>query len=214
MAKVFAGYLLWIFFPLLIHPTLPEADSAIAAYSMLEPQVLLSIGLIIAFASAIFVLRKKEKEISFSLLWFCVALLPVANLVPISTIMASRYLYLPMAGFSIAAIPAFAVIYELPAPWSSPALQKTLLRDLFLIVLGCLGMITAGLSPIVKNDLSLWVKMVSQYPENAAARRNLADVFAALGRSDLAVREYETATQLDLKKPERSLLLPKKGTVR
>ena len=44
---------------------------------------------------------------SFAVLWFFITFLPVSNIVPIQNMMACRYLYLPMAGFSLLAALVF-----------------------------------------------------------------------------------------------------------
>jgi len=46
--------------------------------------------------------RKRKKNLAFPGLWFLITLLPMANLVPTSTQMADRYLYLPSLGYCLA----------------------------------------------------------------------------------------------------------------
>jgi tetratricopeptide (TPR) repeat protein len=196
MTKVFAVYLQWILFPFRVHPTLQSTFPPIMAHSILEPKVLFSIGVIFAYALTVLMLRKKKREISFALLWFCVALLPVSNLIPIASIIASRYLYLPLAGFSMVIVLFFLKIFELRVPLISDAFWKRLVLDFSIIVLALLSMITVLMHPIWKNNISLWTKISSAYPRDPDSHLNLAYFWGELGRLDQAIREYEMAIQL------------------
>jgi protein O-mannosyl-transferase len=70
---------------------------------LLELPVLLSIaGTGIILVSA-FRWRKTTPALSFALSWFLVLLLPVIGLIPIATVIAERYLFLPSAAFCLAA---------------------------------------------------------------------------------------------------------------
>jgi tetratricopeptide (TPR) repeat protein len=196
MTKVFAVYLQWIFFPFLVHPTLTSTYLPITAHSILEPKVLFSIGLICAYVLTVLWLRKKKKEISFSLLWFCVTLLPVTNLIPIASIMASRYLYLPLAGFSMAMVLFFRELSELHVPWISNAFWKRLMLDFSVVVLAFFCMITVLMNPIWRSNISLWTKMSAAYPRDPDSHLNLAYFWGERGKLDRAIREYEIAIQL------------------
>ncbi len=59
------------------------------------------IALVVLVLSLFFICRgsRKQKAAPFFLLWFFIALLPVAQIVPIVTPMAHRFLYLPAVGF-------------------------------------------------------------------------------------------------------------------
>ncbi|MFH1800812.1 MAG: tetratricopeptide repeat protein [Candidatus Omnitrophota bacterium] len=196
MAKVFAVYLQWILFPFHVHPTLTSSFLPITAHSILEPKVLFSIGLICAYVLAVLMLRKKKKGISFSLLWFSVALLPVTNIIPIASIMASRYLYLPLAGLSMAIVLFFVEISELRVPSITDTFWKRLVLDFSIIVLAIFGTITALMNPLWKSNISLWTKISGEYPRDPDSHLNLAYFWGELGQLDQAIREYEMAIQL------------------
>ncbi len=98
MLNVFSNYLVWLIFPLNVHPTLP-GDPLLIAHSLFEPRVLFSLILLIAVLYLAMALRKKQKMISFCILWFFITLIPVSNVIPIANYMASRYLYIPALGF-------------------------------------------------------------------------------------------------------------------
>ncbi|RLA91521.1 MAG: hypothetical protein DRG20_01185, partial [Deltaproteobacteria bacterium] len=96
MAKAFLLYFRNIFFPFYlnnyynIHPV-TNFFSISAIFSLIFIILILFIT-ILSF--------KRNKKIFFSLSWFFIALLPVSNIIPISIVMADRYLYLPIIGIA------------------------------------------------------------------------------------------------------------------
>ena len=96
MAKAFLLYFRNIFFPFYlnnyynIHPV-TNFFSISAIFSLIFIILILFIT-ILSF--------KRNKRIFFSLSWFFIALLPVSNIIPISIVMADRYLYLPIIGIA------------------------------------------------------------------------------------------------------------------
>jgi len=66
------------------------------ATSALTPSVLAAFGGIVALV----ILACTSGPLCFAVAWFFVALLPVANIVPLSTFMAEHWLYVPSMGSS------------------------------------------------------------------------------------------------------------------
>ena len=64
-----------------------------------DPSLLYSITalLIVLF---IYLIYRKNKSVSFYILWFFITLIPVYNIIPFKAVMAERFLYLPMIGFA------------------------------------------------------------------------------------------------------------------
>lgn len=102
MFKVYATYVFWLFFPGSIKTIIAAKDDPLFIVS--SP---LDISFLLSFAVIIFLIlfaidkRKIEKEISFSIFWFFITLLPVSNIMPINNYMALRYLYLPSVSFCL-----------------------------------------------------------------------------------------------------------------
>ncbi|MFQ5877252.1 MAG: tetratricopeptide repeat protein [Acidobacteriota bacterium] len=73
------------------------------ARSLLEPGVLLGIGVVAGWAASMAAARRVPAA-AYALLWTALAIAPVANLfLPIGTIMAERLLYLPSVGVCLVA---------------------------------------------------------------------------------------------------------------
>ena len=93
MAKVVVEYLGLLVVPLHLHMerVVPPATSP------LEPSILASVAVIAGLVAAVLALRREARPLGLGLGWFLVALLPVANLVPLSTFIAEHWLYVPGA---------------------------------------------------------------------------------------------------------------------
>jgi len=63
--------------------------------SLVAPRVLAAAGFVVASGCLAVGLRRRIPELSFAIVFFYLALLPVMNLVPTQSLMAERFLYLP-----------------------------------------------------------------------------------------------------------------------
>ncbi len=99
-ATAFSHYLLHLVFPFSFTLLPPVYQPAAKAGPMIAG-VLAAIFFVYLIGNNF----KKEKSVAFFILWFLIALIPVANLIPLPTPMAHRFLYLPSVG--LAAVAAF-----------------------------------------------------------------------------------------------------------
>ena len=67
------------------------------------PLPLLSFIAVAALVSLAFLFRKKYKALSFGFAWMLTSMIPVAGLFPTTVVVAERYMFLPSAGFCLAA---------------------------------------------------------------------------------------------------------------
>jgi tetratricopeptide (TPR) repeat protein len=202
MSWVLATYIRWLVLPINIHPFLPENNPAYTLYSVFDPRAFFSLTLVILFLAAAFVVRKKKSSISFSLFWFFILLLPVSNIVPISCVIAGRYLYAPMAGFCIALTVMLCEIYNSKSRLFTENFFKRLAGSAVLIMLISYFMFTIIGNLTWKNNIILWQELVETSPQNPQAHINLANQFRNLGLFEQALNEYRTAIGLDQNLPE------------
>jgi tetratricopeptide (TPR) repeat protein len=72
-----------------------------------------ALALMAGYAAAVGVAaRRGQRLLALGLGWFAVALLPVANLIPVPVPAAERFLYLPLAGVALAAAAAASALAE------------------------------------------------------------------------------------------------------
>lgn len=97
MIKVLGYYIKLLFIPVQLN-----ADYVVPlTYSPAEGAFILSIVLLAAVIILSVKLYRLSRVWIFSILWFFITLLPVLNIIPINNIMAERYLYIPIIGFTI-----------------------------------------------------------------------------------------------------------------
>jgi Flp pilus assembly protein TadD len=134
-----------------------------------------SSGPVVAMAVATVVLvgvglaaRRRAPWLAFGILWFFVALLPVAQVVRIGAVMADRYLYVPSAG---AAAALAAGVLALPR-WRVP---------LGAALLACMAALTVGREAAWRSDLTMNRDVLRSYPGNADAWNRTALYWARRG---------------------------------
>ncbi|MBN1912903.1 MAG: tetratricopeptide repeat protein [Candidatus Omnitrophica bacterium] len=193
MSRVFAHYLYLAFFPARAHLIL-HGNSFISG-SFFNPGTLFSVLLIAAcFIFALWV-KNRSKVIFFSFALFFVALIPVANIIPIPNFAANRYLYIPITGFCLF---LSAAIFQLPRVKSPffARMQKSFLFCAMAAILIFYAAFTAIRNISYRSDAYLWSEMVEAYPDSFEAHSWLGWVYLSQGLFDQAIREYEAAINL------------------
>lgn len=76
------------------------------ASSFSDPRTLLGVTILVALLAGAWVCIRRGNGVSgFGLLWFVITLLPVAQIIPHHELFAEHYLYIPLMGLAIAALP-------------------------------------------------------------------------------------------------------------
>jgi tetratricopeptide (TPR) repeat protein len=198
--KVLAEYL-----RLLVWPVRLSAD-----YSYNQVPLSASIAAILLWvvvaAAAIYSFRR-ARPVFFFIAFFAATIAPVSNLIiPVGSIMAERFLYLPSIGFAGCLVwSARAAYRRAPAGW--PPARIALPAAL---AAACLA---SGARAYARNadwfdERSLWASAVQACPESYKTHENLAMVLLAQPRPDYpaATREVERALAiLDPLPDDRSL---------
>jgi tetratricopeptide (TPR) repeat protein len=122
---------------------------------------------------------------SAGVLWSFAALLPVLHVFPIGVLMAERLLYLPSAGFCIAAGAAIGSIRRTPVVAAAV---------LALVVL--LGIRSTVRAAEWRSDLALWESEISKAPLDVTVNNNLAVAYSARGDFAKALGPLETAIRV------------------
>lgn len=197
MSKVTATYIQWLFLPLNIHSTLPILDSSLISQSLLRPETLFSILLIISCFVIAIKLRRKSKEISFAILWFFITLIPVSNIFPISNIIASRYLYIPSVGYCLLLAWLLVKLPGLKMALISPAILRRVAKNATILLLVCYCLFTIMGNLSWRDNIMFWSEITRNYPDNASAHYTLGEHLRKRGLLDKAINEYQIATGLE-----------------
>lgn len=150
MLKGIAHYWSMAFLPVGIHLNYDLGDIPLAT-SFFDLKVIGSSIFLAAVICAILFVFRKDKELSFFLLWPFIGFLPVMNvIVPTGILIAPRVMYLPLAGFSVTIA---AIIYKIKwpiLPASSARDEKSLLSAPSLIAAVCIA--TMAILTISRNS--------------------------------------------------------------
>lgn len=154
-----------------------------------DPEVLVSLVLIAAIAWGTLRLYRRDRRIAFWAFWFWIVMLPNLNIVPLSVLMADRYLYLPLIG------PAMLAGFLFFGTVKQPAVPIRLRRNRLGWAIGgvmvlCFSAISHARSGIWQSDLTLWSDTVTR-TRHEIPYNNLGAAYLKLGR----VREAENAFQ-------------------
>ncbi|NLS93811.1 MAG: tetratricopeptide repeat protein [Planctomycetaceae bacterium] len=195
----------------LVWPTdLAPARSQFDPRSFLEPAVLL--GGVAAFLTCVMLWKLRGQKLAlFGLLWFGVALFPGSQVVISHVHRADRFLYLPLAGLTLAlAMSLRPAGHLIRRPMISVGLAAVAVWSWLL-----LSFVSAAQVQTWRNSLTMWQNCVRVEPDNALAHFALGNSLAQRGQYDEAMRHRDVQLALDLNDPEAmnvAALLAVRGT--
>lgn len=178
----------------LILPLNLSAYYSLLHTSLSEPVVLLSLVLTVSLISGTVYLYWKNRQAGFWAAWFWVAILPNLNIIPLSVVMADRYLYLPMIGPSVVlAIALFGPVKT----WTLKRFPKNVswlyVASGILVIL--IAVISHTRSLIWKNDLALWSDTVTRV-QHGIPYTNLGASYIQVGKIEEAKKLFEKSIEV------------------
>jgi tetratricopeptide (TPR) repeat protein len=184
MSTVVVEYLALLVVPrsLYMERVVPPATSA------LDPAVL-GASLALALVTALVVAgRRRAWPLAFGWAWFGLALLPVANVFPLSTFMAEHWLYVPSMGLCIALGWALA---RLGARIGRPALASVLA-----VLLVAYGARTVRRNLDWRDERTIYEATLRFAPDSARVHTNLGRVYWTAGERAAARQQFARAIAL------------------
>lgn len=143
----------------------------------------------VSLVALAFLIKRKEKVVTFGILFFLLTLIPVYNIIPIFHPLAERYLYIPSLGFAI----ALGFIINALAEKS---LLKNYVTAVFILIIATYSFGVATRNTVWRDGYSLWSDAVRKMPESSRSHNDLANAYLEKGQFDDAIREYKTALRL------------------
>jgi protein O-mannosyl-transferase len=196
MLRVLFDYVRNIFFPFWLNIRYPDFVSQ----SFMEYKIITVITIIAVMAVIIlWNLKKGDKRLFFCIAWFIIFWLPVSNIIPISTKMADRYIYM--------AFPGLVLLFSLYVfPLFNAGAKKIYISGAIVSMIAVLLMVcyfvpfTFARNRAWKDSGTLWSASLKTYPHNAIAHNNLGIHLLYVERKpELAVMHFKEAIRL---KPE------------
>ena len=133
-------------------------------------------------------------------------LLPVLYIPALSTsVFAVRYLYLPVAGFTIImALIVRTILSRQKLKGTRGAIMPIAVVLVILFALASFKTIKRG--QIWRDDLTLWAETVRLYPKNYHAYNNLAKSYMESGEVELAKKAYNNSIRFNKQLPHPKML--------
>lgn len=144
--------------------------------------VILAAACLLTLAAISFRFLRSNRRAAFWMFFYMIALLPVAQIIPIVTLMNDRYLYMPMIGVAGTISLAAAQADRFYGTRSRIAVA------LLIALLSILTFIRAG---VWKDDLTLWEDALKKSPGSAQVWQNLGMSLQAAGRKQEAIKALE-----------------------
>src|SRR4030043_2327682 len=173
-----------------------------AAYAIRVPFPLLTLQTFLVVLAAFLLIGlclwslKKTKVLFFSFFFFLVTLLPYLNIIPISTLLADRYLFIASFSYCFLLGISFDRFYTLVSRRFSEGFFKLLSAAIFLFLLGCYSFMTIQQNKIWENSYTLWSDAVEKYPESNVANPLMGVVYMDLRMDEKAAEYLEKAVRI------------------
>ena len=154
------------------------------------------IGIAFLFIGISFWSLRYTKTIFFSFLFFFVTLLPYLNIIPISTILADRYVFIASFSYCFLLGIVFDRFYTYTNKKLSKGFFKLLAIALFIFILTSYSFMTICQNKIWENSYTLWADAVEKYPDSNTANAIMGVVYMELGMDEKAVKYLERAVEI------------------
>ena len=147
------------------------------------------------FGLSIFSLRW-TKVIFFSFFFYAISILPYLNIIPISTLLADRYVFIASFSYVFLLGMLYDRLYVFRHKKFSEGFFKLLSISLFLFFLTAYSFMTIQQNKIWENSFTLWTDAVEKHPESGTANSLVGVVYMELGMDRDAAKHLKKAVQL------------------
>jgi len=181
-----------LFLPLNIH----IEKSVPFSKGLFEPFTFISILIIGGIILSAYRLRQTLRDYSFGIAWFFIALLPMANIIPINTTYAEHWLYLPVCGFFLALLALVRKGAEkIPAGMRSSSRYAAVLLCLGLWVI--LSILTVRQNMLWKDPIIFYRKAIEISPASFRPHNEIGVIYSGAAKYDEAIKEFKEAIRLN-----------------
>jgi Flp pilus assembly protein TadD len=139
---------------------------------------------------------KWARVIFFCFFFFFISILPYLNIIPISTLLADRYVFIASFSYAFMLGILFDGLYRYRHMRFSEGFFKLLSITLFLFLLTVYSLMTVRQNKIWENSYTLWADAVEKNPGSNTANALMGVVYMELGMDKDAVKYLDKAVQL------------------
>ena len=139
---------------------------------------------------------KRTKVIFFSFFFFLITMLPFLNIIPISTLLADRYVFIASFSYAFLSGILFDRFNVYRRKGFSEGFFKLLSVSIFIFLLAGYSYMTVRQNTIWQNSYTLWADAVEKHPQSNTANALMGVVYMELGMDEEAVKYLEKAVQI------------------
>jgi protein O-mannosyl-transferase len=171
---------------ILIWPTYLSLIYIFIIKTGIDAEVVFSLLVILVLISAGVYLLRKERVLFFGFALFILGLVPVSQIVPLTTLMNDRYLYFPMLGAAWIVGGYLSRLYDrFPAARINPAHLA-----LSCILVPC-ALLSYQRTEVWQNSITLWSDTSEKLPTHKDPLATLAEAYVFDGQQMKALATYE-----------------------
>ncbi|MFH1190279.1 MAG: tetratricopeptide repeat protein [Candidatus Omnitrophota bacterium] len=173
----------------------PNNSIKLLPYSFLiAPYIVAALGAAVVFFA------RYSRKILFGALFFLFTILPVLQIVPVgNTMVADRYIYLPMFGILYVSGEMLSRLVEEKARWAFPV--KILITAVLTLMTVALATLTWQRCEVWRDNTTLFTDAIASYPRSYLAYINRGVTYLDKGEYRMAVSDFKKAVIL---KPSHS----------
>ena len=183
--SVIAKYIQLLCFPINLNF---DYDYAISN-SLIEPRTFLSLGFLLALVGLSLYLFKKQKLISFGIMWFFITISIESSFIPLADLIFEHRTYLPSVGFFMILTVG---IYQLV--WQK---NKKIALGLIFLIIGTNSFATYQRNKIWKNEGTLWNDVIAKSPDKARPYLCRGNYYKNLKRNKEALSDFTKSISLN-----------------
>lgn len=162
---------------------------------LFQPSTLVSLIILIAIGVVAYKLRRHSKMMSFGIAWFFVALIPMANIMPINATIADHWLYLSCFGFLLAVVGGIAD--WLKSKSRPDALISKILIFVYASAVIIFSILTVKQNTIWKDPLQFYRLALKYSPGSYRAHNEIGVIYLNQERFDMAIPEFKEAIKIN-----------------
>ena len=183
--SVIAKYIQLLCFPINLNF---DYDYAISN-SLIEPRTFLSLGFLLALVGLSIYLFKKQKLISFGIMWFFITISIESSFIPLADLIFEHRTYLPSVGFFMILTVG---IYQLM--WQK---NKKIALGLIFLIIGTNSFATYQRNKVWKNEGTLWNDVIAKSPNKARPYLCRGNYYKNLKRNREALSDFTKSISLN-----------------
>ena len=166
-----------------------------ASFSLASPWTLTAIGLTLLLFFVSIRERKRQRVLFFTFFWLVMTLLPFLNLIPISTLLADRYVFIASFGYCLLVGFLLERLYQARVRFLPDVVFKGVALCFFILLISGYAYLTIEQNRAWKNSFTLWSDAVRKYPGANLANAQLAAVYLEEAKYDQALPYLAKAVQ-------------------